>query len=122
MIIPFITGYPRATVRLLNRTPGEGTPMGDDEGRIFFGLTPERWAQAVATTVTAVEHMPAEFREEIESLIGAGWTWHAGRLTHPDDGEVWIHFDIFTYEKTPSLKRASQIDEMAGRGWWSYGQ
>lgn len=72
---------------------------------------------------------PLSVREEIVTLISAGWRleWdfhgHTGRrLVHPQNEEYWISFDLYTFERTISGELAWHIDEEAGRCWWTHEQ
>ncbi len=63
----------------------------------------------------------AELQARIQSYEDSGWTWQdAGRLTDPNDKDVWLMFDPITGEETLSpgyrkrLKEARQ--ERLGEG------
>jgi hypothetical protein len=70
-------------------------------------------------TITPTEffnRMPAEFRQEIDSLLAAGWKWgnklsfdQRFRLIHPQNDEIWIHINYPKYEIAMSVERAWQL-------------
>ena len=97
----------------IQRPPGDDWPGELTSEQQDFVLS--RWHQT-----------PAAIREEIVTLWNAGWRWKMqdGRtcLTDPDNDEMWIYIHPITFARILSVKRAWQVEEEAGRGWWSDAQ
>ena len=92
--------------------------MIDDESHDGeFTFSPKELAAATEFHRNFWERMPAELRQEIESLIEAGWRWTAFTLRDPEDPEIWMYIHPIKYEKAISVERAWQLKVQSGQAW-----